>query len=300
VANLSPAVTWQVLKEHIKTAGADPSGSAHVRVITTADGRSLLFGFIEFRNTAAADAAVWTLHNSTLDNRLLFVRPDCEMLDLDEKEGVARRESAAKQVQLVSQVATWFESAPPLVEWGWAERLMSCWVDGHSDGGLPPAARDRSLEWFQFCTRMRKLVTSRMDVQQLPGLYERSFGARIDPKALGCTSLREALLATPAIQVESQGQRLSITPVSSSGPSSSDKRSRGSTERGGDRGGDRGRSDRDREGRERGRDGRERERDSGRERERDRPRDSSRDRERERERGGERGADRGRRDRERR
>ena len=54
-------------------SGADATGQAHVRVMADG-GRSLGYGFVEFRTTAAADAAVWVLHNTMVQDRMLFMR----------------------------------------------------------------------------------------------------------------------------------------------------------------------------------------------------------------------------------
>lgn len=213
--NLAPSVHNLSLKEHFKPV--DPSGGAIVRVIADPQGSSLGYGFVEFRTQAAADAAVWTLHNSVLDGRTLFLRQDCDMLDQDGKEAEARRQMAAKNVHLIAQLSQWVEAAPPLVDWGWSERVPSCWTPqaevAPAGTRNPQAQPVRSLAWAQVSVRLRKLVNTRMDASQLQQLYERHFGERIDIKALGCASLRHVLEGLPMLQLESQGSRLHVAPA---------------------------------------------------------------------------------------
>lgn len=260
VGNLAPSIHNMSLKEHFKAV--DPSGGAHVRVIADPHGQSLGYGFVDFRTQAAADAAVWTLHNSVLEGRTLFLRQDCDMLDQDGKEAEIRRQAQAKNVGLIAQLALWVETAPPLVEWGWSERTTSCWAPHGEVAPVQLHGASRSLAWSQVGVRLRKLVSSRMDASQLQGLYEQHYGERIDLRALGCTTLREVLQAIPSLHLETSGSRLHVAP-------------RGRGDRGG---GDRGHHhdrERDRRDDERRRD---RPRDRGHERERDR--DERRDRDR--------------------
>ena len=77
--------------------------------MTDPEGRSLGYGFVEFRTNAAADAAVWTLSNTLIAGRTLFLRHDCDALDEDGAEAAARRESHAKQRGLIGQLAAWLE-----------------------------------------------------------------------------------------------------------------------------------------------------------------------------------------------
>ena len=145
VGNLAPTVTWQMLREHVAASGADPSGGAHVRVMDDGANRSLGFGFIEFRNAASADAAVWTLHNKMLEGRALFMRQDCDMSKEDPAEAAARRDAHAKNISLVGQLASWVSASAPLIEWGWSERYPSAWAPQHSEATLGAvAARERS------------------------------------------------------------------------------------------------------------------------------------------------------------
>ena len=69
-----------------------------VRVVADSSGASMGFGFVESRTQAAADAAVWTLHNSMLDGRVLVLRQDCEMGDVDGEEAARRRHEAARPI----------------------------------------------------------------------------------------------------------------------------------------------------------------------------------------------------------
>ena len=55
VGNLAPSVTWQVLRDHMKTV--DASGSAHTRVIADTHGGSMGYGFIEFRSSSQVRGA---------------------------------------------------------------------------------------------------------------------------------------------------------------------------------------------------------------------------------------------------
>lgn len=268
VGNLAPLVTWQVLKDHLRAV--DPSGNAQVRVPTDTSGAPMGFGLVEFRTQAAADAAVWTLHNTELKGRVVFLRQECDMNDQDGAEAAVRREVQAKNVGLLGQVGAWVDAASPLVEWGWSEKVPSCWMP-QGDGAPPVAvrgARGSSLEWAQLNARLRKLVTTRMDASQLQSLYERQYGERIDVQALGGSGLRDVLESVPCVAVEMEGSRAYVEPVGG------DKRGRGGDRRERDRDrDDRGRRERPRERDDhrrddRGRDGRGRD-DRGRERSRD-------------------------------
>ena len=265
VGNLSPAVTWGVLKEHFKSV--DPSGGAQVRVIADQNGQSMGYGFVDFRTQAAADAAVWTLHNSTLDGRTLFLRSDCHMLDVDGAEAESRRAVQAKNMSLIAQLAAWVEDAPPLVDWGWSTACASSWTPQVEPvPALAAASRlpgVRSLAWVQAGLRLRKVVTTRMDASQLQGIYERQFGERLDFKALGCSTLREVLSQIPTLQLDSQGSRLHVAPA-------------GVDKRRGDRGGSSSHDDRRDRG-DRREDDRRRDR-NDRPRDRDRERDHHHDR----------------------
>ena len=253
--NLAPSIHNMSLKEHFRrwTLRA-------VRVRVIADPRPIALA-VDFR-TGGGDAAVWTLHNSVLEGRTLFLRQDCDMLDQDGKEAEIRRQAQAKNVGLIAQLALWVETAPPLVEWGWSERTTSCWAPHGEVAPVQLHGASRSLAWSQVGVRLRKLVSSRMDASQLQGIYEQHYGERIDLRALGCTTLREVLQAIPSLHLETSGSRVHVAP-------------RGRGDRGG---GDRGHHhdrERDRRDDERRRD---RPRDRGHERERDR--DERRDRDR--------------------
>ena len=121
------------------------------------------------------------------------------MADCDAGEAQARRDAHAKNIGLVSQLAVWIDATPPLVDWGWSEHTPSCWLP--SPDGKSKRERVSSMALAQFAARVRKLVTMRMEVAQLPGLYEYTYGERIDMKSLGNPSLREALAAIPGVQL---------------------------------------------------------------------------------------------------
>ena len=220
VGNLHPTVTELMLRQHIKIA--DPTGAAHVKLAVDERGASMGYGFIEFRNAAAADAAVWTLHNSNLAGMLLFARQDCDMSDLDGAEAQARREAAGKNMQMLHVLSSWVEAAPPLVEWGWCERgaAASPWAPRADDdaaaaaGGRAVGAAARApLAWIQLLARLKRVVYERMDASQLQGIFERYFGEKIDIKALGFSSLRETLAAVPTLHLETLGARLYVSPA---------------------------------------------------------------------------------------
>lgn len=259
VANLSERVTAQMLRDHFRTV--DPSGMSRFNVVNDANGVCKGHAFIEFRTGTQADSAVWQLHNTMLDGRLLFLRHDCDLADADERDAHARREAQAKSVGMISQLGAWLESAPPLVEWGWSERAPSPWV---AEGTVARSGRG-SLPWAQLSARLRKLVDRRLDPSQLQESYQRRFGELIPFKALGFSSLRDALSTIPTVTVESNGGSRMVV-----GPAGGGERERGG---GRDRERERGGRDRDRD-RERG--GRDRDRERDRERERSRERESGR------------------------
>lgn len=73
VGNLSWGVTWQMLKDHMRSAGV----VLHVDILQ-AGGRSKGCGVVTFAAVSDADAAVVQLNNSVLDGRTIFVRHDRE------------------------------------------------------------------------------------------------------------------------------------------------------------------------------------------------------------------------------
>jgi hypothetical protein len=89
------------------------------------------------------------------------------MLDRDGAEAAARRETHAKNMGLVTQVASWVEAAPPLIEWGWSEHVSSSWMPP-TEEERPDRERGRgSLPWAQLTARLRRVITTRMDLSQL-------------------------------------------------------------------------------------------------------------------------------------
>ncbi|TYZ67181.1 hypothetical protein PybrP1_001675 [[Pythium] brassicae (nom. inval.)] len=73
VGNLSWAVTWQMLKDHMRSAG----DVAHVDVLESG-GRSKGCAVVTFTSAAGAEEAVARLNDSVLDGRTIFVRMDRE------------------------------------------------------------------------------------------------------------------------------------------------------------------------------------------------------------------------------
>ena len=77
VGNLSWQTSWQDIKDHFRSA-ADGSSSDVVRadVAVGPDGRSKGYGLVVFKDTAAAERAIATCHDSELGGRLIVVRKD--------------------------------------------------------------------------------------------------------------------------------------------------------------------------------------------------------------------------------
>ena len=255
VGNLSPNTTVERLR-----ALLDASGRAQIRVLTDPQFGST-YALIEFASGSGADAAVWSYHNSTLDGRQIFLRQVCDMSDRDGMEAQSRREAHAQSMGKLATVAGWIDAAAPLVDWGYSERAPSCWARADRDDGervVALATARSSLLWAQVGARCRKLVTTRMDLSQLQGLYERNYNAKIEYKALGATNLREVIKDIPGLQLDSVGSRAFVEPAGAMG---------GSSQMGG--GGPLYRRDDD----DRRRDRDDRRRDDDRERDRDRRRD---------------------------
>jgi len=83
VGNLDWKVSWQDLKDHMRTAGdvmfADIFQDFH--------GRSKGAAIVEYRTPAEASRAVQTLHDTTLGERMIFVREDREAVKTKGKGG---------------------------------------------------------------------------------------------------------------------------------------------------------------------------------------------------------------------
>jgi RNA recognition motif-containing protein len=75
VGNLAWSVSWQDLKDHMKSTGLEVT---RADVMTTHDGRSKGCGVVEFSTAAEAQEAVHTLHDTELKGRPIFVREDRE------------------------------------------------------------------------------------------------------------------------------------------------------------------------------------------------------------------------------
>lgn len=72
VGNLSWSVSWQDLKDHMRSAG----NVVHANVISEDDGRSKGFGIVEYCSPEEAREAISTLTDTHLKGRLIFVRED--------------------------------------------------------------------------------------------------------------------------------------------------------------------------------------------------------------------------------
>ena len=75
VGNLAWEVSWQDLKDHMKTSGLDVKLA---NILTTPDGRSKGCGIVEFYSAKDAQEAVLTLNDTELKGRQIFVREDRE------------------------------------------------------------------------------------------------------------------------------------------------------------------------------------------------------------------------------
>lgn len=74
VGNLSWNVSWQDLKDHMRSAGE----VTRADVMTGADGRSKGCGIVEYSTEEGAKEAVVTLNDTELNGRQIFVREDRE------------------------------------------------------------------------------------------------------------------------------------------------------------------------------------------------------------------------------
>jgi len=75
VGNLAWGVSWQDLKDHMKTTGFDVN---RANIMMTPDGRSKGCGIVEFATAEGAEKAVETLNDTELAGRQIFVREDRE------------------------------------------------------------------------------------------------------------------------------------------------------------------------------------------------------------------------------
>jgi RNA recognition motif-containing protein len=74
VGNLSWDVSWQDLKDHMRSAGE----ASFAEVMQGSDGRSKGCGVVEFKSPEEAKVAIETLNDSELKGRMIFVREDRE------------------------------------------------------------------------------------------------------------------------------------------------------------------------------------------------------------------------------
>lgn len=74
VGNLAYEVSWQDLKDHMRSAG----DVVHAEIMAMHDGRSKGCGIVEFATSDGAIAAIEQLNDSELRGRLIFVREDRE------------------------------------------------------------------------------------------------------------------------------------------------------------------------------------------------------------------------------
>ena len=74
VGNLSWSVSWQDLKDHMRTAGE----VARSDIMKTHDGRSKGCGIVEYTTEEGAKEAVLKLNDTELNGRQIFVREDRE------------------------------------------------------------------------------------------------------------------------------------------------------------------------------------------------------------------------------
>lgn len=75
VGNLSWDVSWQDLKDHMRTVGGEVS---YAEVMKGPDGRSKGCGVVEFSSADEAQEAITQLNDSELSGRMIFVREDRE------------------------------------------------------------------------------------------------------------------------------------------------------------------------------------------------------------------------------
>jgi RNA recognition motif-containing protein len=73
VGNLAWEVSWQDLKDHMKSTGLEPVRS---NIMQMPDGRSKGCGIVEFSTPEGAEQAVLTLNDTELYGRQIFVRED--------------------------------------------------------------------------------------------------------------------------------------------------------------------------------------------------------------------------------
>jgi RNA recognition motif-containing protein len=72
VGNLTPEVTWQDLKDHMRQAG----NVVHVDIPTDADGASKGYAIVEYENSRACSRAIREVNNTFLKGEQIHVRED--------------------------------------------------------------------------------------------------------------------------------------------------------------------------------------------------------------------------------
>ena len=91
MGNLSWDVTWQDLKDHMRSAG----DVVRADVMTEPDGRSKGCGLVEYASARDAAKAIQGLNDTVLKDRKIFVRED------GEAEPVSRTAAASPKSNLI-------------------------------------------------------------------------------------------------------------------------------------------------------------------------------------------------------
>jgi len=74
VGNLRYETSWQLLKDHMRSAG----NVVHADILSGPDGRSKGCGIVEYASSSDAQRAIRDLNETTLDGRTIFLREDRE------------------------------------------------------------------------------------------------------------------------------------------------------------------------------------------------------------------------------
>jgi|EP00505_MAST-04D_sp_SCG-Rhode-Island_P001218 RNA recognition motif-containing protein len=164
VGNLSWSVTWQILKDHLRSLGIT---DGRVEVTTSADGRSKGWGLVAFDSAQSASNAVRKIHDTKLHDRLIFAREDRE-------EGMSGVNSRSIYVGNLPWEVTWQHLKDAFNDFGPVE-----YADVATEGGKPGG---RSYGWgtvrFKTDSAVQKAISS-MNGREMDG---RVIEVRIDNK----------------------------------------------------------------------------------------------------------------------
>ena len=168
VGNLAWSVTWQQLKDHIRSLGFN---DVRVEVMTNADSsRSKGWGLLTFENSRQATLAIRKVHDTELHDRLIFAREDKE-------EGTSGVDNRSIYVGNLPWEVRWQDLKDKFSSFGPIE-----YADVATKGGVPGG---RSYGWGT--VRYKSEASARKAIKNMNGrrMDGRDIEVRLDNKSGG-------------------------------------------------------------------------------------------------------------------